>query len=373
MVSSNQIERTAAAWLARRDAGTWTEADQIELDTWLGASSAHRVAWLRLNAAWQQTSRLKALGAGLPPGQVPPRAEWATSPFFKQPVAPAASSTAPAPSEVASTHEALPPGSTPVDLHDYVFTRRTPTKPRRSAFRFGIAASLALTAALALSWWQFGTVERASYATVVGDIKTVSLPDGSQATLSSSTHIDMTLTHRERHIAIQQGEAYFDVVKDPSRPFVVQAGERRVVVVGTHFSVRRDADELRVVVSEGRVRLEPGARSSQRPMLLTAGMTAWASQDGLLRIDAHSPDQVEELLSWRDGLLRFRDTPLAQAVAEFNRYNTRKLVIGDPSLASLPVGGNIRLSNVDAFVHLLERGYAIRAEQRGDEIVLNRK
>src|SRR3546814_10299679 len=73
MAGSIRIERTAAAWLARRDAGGWVARDQAELDAWLAASTAHRVAWLRLQAAWRESGRLKALGAGLPAGRVPER------------------------------------------------------------------------------------------------------------------------------------------------------------------------------------------------------------------------------------------------------------------------------------------------------------
>src|SRR5690606_5824072 len=77
MDSSIRIERAAAAWLARRDADGWVARDQDELDDWLAASTAHRVAWLRLQAAWRESGRLKALGAGLPAGQVPVRGRWA--------------------------------------------------------------------------------------------------------------------------------------------------------------------------------------------------------------------------------------------------------------------------------------------------------
>src|SRR5690606_7372246 len=79
MASSIRIERAAAAWLARRDAGGWAARDQAELEDWLAASTAHRVAWLRLQAAWRESGRLKALGAGLPAGRVPAPGRWAAA------------------------------------------------------------------------------------------------------------------------------------------------------------------------------------------------------------------------------------------------------------------------------------------------------
>jgi transmembrane sensor len=80
---------------------------------------------------------------------------------------------------------------------------------------------------------------------------------------------------------------------------------------------------------------------------------------------------AERLLSWRSGVLAFRDTPLADAVAEFNRYGSRRIVMGDAKVAALRVGGNFNWANADAFVRLLEAGFPVRAEHDGDRIVLH--
>jgi transmembrane sensor len=76
MHDSIQIEETAAAWLARRDGEEWSAADQAELTAWLEASTAHRVAYIRLEAAWQKARRLKAVAAGVPAAEVPPPGNW---------------------------------------------------------------------------------------------------------------------------------------------------------------------------------------------------------------------------------------------------------------------------------------------------------
>src|SRR6267154_32333 len=80
MASSVQIEEVAAAWLAKRDSGQWRDADQAALTLWLHASTAHRVAFVRLEAAWQAAQRLRALGAGTLPGEVPAPGDWRLSP-----------------------------------------------------------------------------------------------------------------------------------------------------------------------------------------------------------------------------------------------------------------------------------------------------
>jgi len=150
----------------------------------------------------------------------------------------------------------------------------------------------------------------------------------------------------------------------------VEADDRRVVVVGTRFSVRHADGELRVAVTEGRVRLEETAEPDAPPTLLIAGMVAFARGDGV-RLRQQSASEVEDMLSWRKGLLVFRSTPLVEAVAEFNRYNAHKLVIDDPSIAAIPVGGSFRWANTDAFVRVLEQGFGLHAERLDGETRLS--
>ena len=134
----------------------------------------------------------------------------------------------------------------------------------------GLAGAL-----LGLGWHAYTRVESASFATTLGDIETQRLGDGSQATLASDSALDVHLSRRERRVELHRGEAIFDVAKDAGRPFVVDAGTRRIVAVGTRFSVRRDGGELRVVVTEGTVRLQPADGAARAPSsLLPAGSVA---------------------------------------------------------------------------------------------------
>lgn len=341
MASSRQIELAASAWLARRDRGDWSVQSQAQLDAWLRESTAHRVAFLRLEAAWRCSDRLKALGAGVPTGVVPGRGAWG-----------------------------LP--SPPAPQH----TRTAPTQRPRWLVR-GIAAGCALAAlaALTLGWRHYSAVQQFAYGTAIGVLQNITLPDGSAITLSSDSRILVTLSRGERHIDLQRGEAFFEVAKNPHRPFVVSAGDRRAIAVGTRYDVRRDDAGMRVVVTQGLVRLEsdngPGGRR-QPTTLLPAGSVALASDAGVT-VSADSVQHAKELLDWRDGFISFHDTPLAEAVAEFNRYNRKRLVIGDAGIGAMRVGGNFRWSNEDSFVRLLELGFPIRAVHTGDTIVLKRR
>lgn len=364
MASSKQIEQTAAAWLAKRDGGDWQARDQSLLENWLTESTAHRVAFVRLEAAWAHSGRLKALGAGMQAGALPARGQWSRAPSDRQ----ATAATADAGDSTSAAGSLQPP-----ELRQLVFAPRVAPRPSRAGRYAGVAASFALAVSLGWGWARYTAVEQASYSTAMGSVRTVRLADGSQATLSSDSRIEVALSRGERRIDLQQGEAYFEVSKHPERPFVVTAGHRQVIAVGTRFAVRRDSADLRVVVTEGTVRLQPGPAGNAAPApptLLKAGSTALASSHGVL-VRAGSVEDAERLVDWREGYLTFRDSTLADAAAEFNRYNVRKIVMGDPQVAALRVGGNFRWSNTDTFVRLLEQGFPVRAEQQPDRVVLH--
>jgi transmembrane sensor len=365
MASSRQTELIASAWLARRDGNDWSAYDQLQLDAWLRESTAQRVAYLRLEAAWRQSDRLKALGAGLSAGSVPERGAWGLGPLPEPRSTPSASGIdVEPPARFAAAYRSGYSSRT---------LRGAPkSRPRRLLRHASVGLVLVVLASLALGWRHYTAVEQASYHTAIGGLQEVPLPDGSVITLSSDSRILVTLSRNERRIDLQQGEAFFKVAKDPGRPFVVSAGDRRAIAVGTRYDVRRDATSLRVIVTQGVVRLEsdngPGGRG--RPTtLLPAGSIALASDAGVV-VNSGSVQQAEELLSWRSGFLSFHDTPLAAAAAEFNRYNVRKIVIGDASIGSLRVGGNFRWSNAETFVRLLELGFPVRAEHGKGVIVL---
>ncbi len=351
--SSGRIEQTAATWLAQREAGDWSEADAGRLDAWLATSAAHRVAFLRLEAAWMESGRLKALAAGRATSGPPPRAAWAAR---------AAAARSPDETDWFERPDAL------------TFSPRRPAPPPRRWLRAGLAATVVICGALAAwSWRDLARVDTASYASDIGRLRDVRLIDGSQATLSSGSRIEVAMSRGQRRIDLRSGEAFFDAAKDRARPFVVAADARRVVAVGTRFSVRRDGPDLRVVVTEGLVRLESDPVPGQPPTpvtLLPAGSTALATRNGVL-VRTGTVAEAERALDWRGGYLHFEDTPLAEAAAEFNRYGGTTLVMGDAEAAALRIGGNLRWSNVDGFVRLLEQGFGVRAERRGDLIVLH--
>jgi transmembrane sensor len=243
--------------------------------------------------------------------------------------------------------------------------------PKKSPRRwpYALAASVLICAFGAVAW-HFYSPHRASYETTVGGLEAIPLADGSHMTLNSDSEVQVAVTAKERGVELNHGEVFFEVARDPTRPFIVKAGHARVIAVGTQFSVRREGDQVDVVVIEGHVRVERDNQpAGAPPALLAPGDVARSDGSGVLVQQKPLP-QAEESLSWRSGFLVFRDTPLKDAVAQFNRYNTRKIVIDDPGVANLRIGGNFRSTNSEAFVRLIESGLPIRTEHQDGQIIL---
>jgi transmembrane sensor len=371
MESSRDIEERAGTWLARRESGNWSTEDELRFTQWLNASTANRVAFLRQEGAWEHALRLRALRGGTPPGTVPSPDDWRLSPFVGGGL------------PQARPHD--PEGGS-IQI------------PRRLFRLRALAASLALVVAGALTWHV--STPGPHYRTPVGGLASVPMADGSKVTLNTDSAIRLAVTERERRVQLERGEAFFEVAKDPTRPFVVSVGSKRVIAVGTKFSVRRTGNDVRVFVTEGKVRFEddslgpasrdtvgsadplPDASSdsgSAKPnriapndsnaMLLTAGTITRAGDSGVIVQDRPLPE-VEDYLSWRSGYLTFRDIPLADAVVEFNRYNERQIFIQDPTVAAIRFSGKVRPTSFAGLVRLLEDAFPIRAEHVDGRIIL---
>src|SRR3546814_6338531 len=127
-----------------------------------------------------------------------------------------------------------------------------------------------------------------------------------------------------RQIALKSGEAWFQVAKDRARPFVVEIGDVRVRAVGTAFSVRREANGVDVQVTEGVVEVwRVGDEANIRRV--SAGKRAFVAPDKAVVSVAAATEAIDRALAWRTGQLVFDGDTVAEAVAEFNRYNVRKI------------------------------------------------
>ncbi|MCD2164579.1 FecR family protein [Comamonas koreensis] len=319
------VELQAAQWHTRQEQGL-DAGEQAELAQWLQASAEHAEAFARMDTG---VARLRALPADAV-------AQWRASQAASQPAA-AAASPQPAPAQPTPARprpwlQALLPG------------------PR------GLAFCAVLLMALGLGWHQWmQPVYSAHYVVERGQRQSLQLPDGSTLELDADTDAQVHLYRHRREVQLAHGQAMFSVAPDASKPFEVQAGPARVAVVGTRFALRYrqdgiDAGQVRVEVQEGRVRVA-ATQTPASALLLTAGQSTQVAADGeLAPVGSVPPDSVG---LWRKGLLRFDHTPLALALQEMERYGPTGLVVRDPAVAALPIGGSYATAKPAEFAHML--------------------
>jgi transmembrane sensor len=240
-----------------------------------------------------------------------------------------------------------------------------PPKPRRRGLYAGLAAAAAaLVAVLAVPAWQ--AARPTVYETRAGERRTVTLKDGSRVDLNGSSRLAVRYPRGER-LATLDGEAVFDVAKDPEHPFLITAGDRQVRVVGTQFDVRRREGRLSVVVARGVVEVAP-VRDAVGPTLrLTAGHR-------LDHIEGAGDGQVsavvaEEALGWRTGRLIYRNAPMSDVVADLNAQFERPITLSDGA-GDLRFSGVLLLDDQTAVVRRLSQLAPISSTATQNEIVL---
>lgn len=217
----------------------------------------------------------------------------------------------------------------------------------------------------------------ADYVTRRGEKLDVTLPDGSAITLNTDTDLDVVFDGRQRTVEVLRGQAFFNVAKDPLRPFVVVAGGKQIVAVGTAFDVRLDKERVEVLLVEGRVVVEdvtpagsvaPPPVAAEASIHLSPGETLVATDQAVVH---RAAPEAERLLKWRDGLIEFDDTSLAEAVAEFNRYSAQTVRIEDSRLAELRISGVFRTNSQRKFLEAVTSLHPVAIEYRGpDEFAL---
>ncbi len=242
-----------------------------------------------------------------------------------------------------------------------------------------LAAAAMLMAGSYLGWraWSRTLLTPSKNYLVVDE--RVALPDGSVVELRDGTHLEMKFTPGERRVRLSGLEALFTVAKNPARPFIVEAGSVAVRAVGTAFDVRLDAASVEVLVTEGKVRMDGSPGNPAQPLARSSYVVAGERADVSLSSTAAphvtrlTPAEISEALDWQKPRLQFYETPLADAVAEFNRHNRRQISLGEADLAAQPIGGTFQVDDVDGFSHILEITLGLKAEARGpDRVVLTR-
>lgn len=356
--TQDPLQLQAALWATRR-AQALDAADESEFQRWLAASPRHGEAYRAMVASLEPVRKLPAEKIA------------ALKAALREPTA-----TAPRPAIAAPAKEARAP--------------RPSARGRRAWLRdMGrlvpqAALALVVVATVGGGWlgwdhWRSQPTFAKTYATERGQRLTVDLPDGSTVQLDTATQAEVRLYRARREVRLIDGQAMFAVQAAAQRPFEVHAGGTRVTVVGTRFSVRHtrrglDAGNTVIAVESGRVQVaradslsrmggqDAAAGEAASLVVLGAGQGVTADEAGRLQAVVSVPPGA--VAAWRDGRVSFRDTPLAQALAEFERYGPTGLVVRDPAVGAMRLGGSFDVRQIGAFVEALPRLLAVRLERR---------
>jgi transmembrane sensor len=308
--TAREVADQAAEWATRIDAGTIDPDTNATLRRWLEEDPRHRGALLRAEAALSFLDRGRALAGVVPK---------------------------PAPQPIWIRRKLLFAG-------------------------LSLAAGIAGVAILITAPHR--------YDTRVGEIRQVPLSDGSLIAINTQSAVEVAMHPDAREVTLTRGEAWFKVAHDKNRPFIVSAGRIRVRAVGTAFSVHRHDDGADVLVTEGVVETWTVGEEERR-VKVEAGSKAYVAEYEPPKPVQASAD-IGRSLAWREGQIVLEGETLDDAVAQFNRYNTRKLVISDASLAEEKLVGQFRATEPLTFADAVATTLGATVVEDGDTIRLSR-
>jgi transmembrane sensor len=348
---NKQIHEEASEWFTRMRDGEDSPAVRSELMTWFRQSPEHVRAYLDIAAVWMETKNVDA------------DSELDLQTRIR---------LARADTEVVSLTEPL------------AFKAQDDSTSRKSgglAIRhLAIAASLLITIMGGLfgAWLMYGPQ---SYATGLGEQRSIPLADGSTLDLNSDSRVRVRIDERQRTVDLLRGQALFRVAKDPKRPFVVRADKASVRAVGTVFDVHRKAGGAIVTVVEGSVIIERLAKHSSTDA--SVSVLASSPDAPLLRISLTAGKQVTvgqgtaapaktvnvaAATAWTQRKLIFESTPLAEVAEEFNRYNARRLIVEGDSLRSFKISAMFRTTDPASLVLYLRTIPDVRIDETDSTI-----
>lgn len=228
---------------------------------------------------------------------------------------------------------------------------------------WGIAAGLMIFMALALTAW-LNQSSGVSLRTTLGEQHTSILEDGTAVEINTQSQLRIDYSRTARRVEVIAGEAYFNVRKDPLRPFIVSVGEHEVRAIGTEFNVYKRTSDSVVTVAEGVIELAARGSAGQGPVRLRAGQQAIITGNSIV-VDATS-HQLDRAVAWRKNQLLSFGEPLRSVLEEINRYNQQKITLNDSRLQDRKVSGVFSVHNPELIVRFLEESSAVSVSRGPD-------
>ena len=305
------LDSEAEAWVRRIQSGQATRRDALALREWCAHSDAHAAAFERARRAWVDIGQAgRAFRAAHPRAAA---ARWR---------GPAAGCCA------------------------------------RGLAGAGAAAA---AAALPLGWWASLEGLGADYSTAVGEQRTVDW-DGGQAVVELDARTRMNVADGPRRLELLEGQAAITCAEQ-GQGLTVAAGAGEILLDAASVGLRRSGDEVTVTCLRGRVDI----RHPSRELALEAGQQA---RYGAVAVTAPARADLEQAMGWREGVLVFRDMPLAEAVAEINRYRPGRIMVLDDALAARRVSGRFQIARLDLAIDRIREAFGAHVRQLPKGIVL---
>ncbi|MEO7493971.1 MAG: FecR domain-containing protein [Massilia sp.] len=296
------IDNEALRWVIRESERALDDAERAALAAWIGADVRHHGAYARavaINHALDQ----------------------------------------------ATVQETLRPKRARLELEWAGASWRQANSRRAFLWLGGAAAGIA---ALAVTGTLAPSANSAVLTTAVGEFRKVPLADKSLVHINSGSQVEVRLTERARQITLDKGEVWFEVAKDKSKPFTVAAGQVQVRATGTAFGVRRYGNGAEVMVTEGTVEVWSNAGKAVK-RALSAGERAFVADQATTISVTRQPGEVARRLAWREGKVVFNNQTLSEAVADFNRYSLKQIIIVDPRLNHRTLVGQYQIDAPELF------------------------
>lgn len=398
---NNQIYQEASEWFISFRAGDVDATDRKRFDVWIRKSPEHLRAYLEITEVWQDAAFVQenastsasalvesartddpnviALERAEPAAALPPQP---TGPFDARGQT-ALNRRAAKRKWVAPNDGFTPEPDTTLRLES--------RKPR--FVRYGAAAACLLLAVVVGGGFYLNA-QRHTYVTGIGEQRLINLEDGSTVRLNARSTIRIHFSSEQRGVELIEGQAFFDVARDARRPFLVRSDTTQARAVGTQFDVYRRATGTTVTVVEGRVAVAPahpliskasaeasgtndhvspapGEATSPLPgeIVLAAGEQVTVTEKSASPVQKASAASVT---AWTQHQLVFKSSSLAEVVEQFNRYNTRQLVIEGAGLADFHISGVYSSTDPGLLLRFLREQPNVRVQESETEIRISR-
>ncbi|MGE8520351.1 MAG: FecR family protein [Alcaligenes faecalis] len=315
---SHLPQEQALDWFSREQLGELTLQEQRERDAWLAQDPANEREYRSLQQVWQVADHL------------------------------------------------------PMDEMREIMSRPAQEEPNfaRRRWVLGTGATFATVAAgawFSRSIWAETPVFTQRVLTARGERKQLELPDGSRLDLNTDTEVNIAFYASRRSVELLRGEALFAVKSDKNRPFSVDAGQAQVLVTGTQFNVRREAEGVTVAVREGSVQLSMGPWWRRDRVMLSAGQVSGAVNN---KVTPLGQERVEAITAWQEGRIVFRDVPLTTVAQELSRYLDHPLRVADSQIAKLRISGTLSIEEPAAALDILPDIAPVLVARQADGSVL---